>query len=129
MDSRRAVRRSTAFIAAGMLVFSALMQAIFLIIGKWTLPVLFGNLLSGTVSVLNYWLLFCSVAKSAETEDEDRRKQIVKLSHIFRYLMIAAALAVGLLIPRAFSVWTVILPYFFPRIVMLFFPLFQSKID
>ena len=41
------VLKETGYIAAWVLVFSALTQAIFLMIGKWDITVLLGNLLSG----------------------------------------------------------------------------------
>lgn len=129
MDNNQAVRKSTVYIAAWTLIFSALTQSVFLIIGKWNLTVLFGNLLSGGVSLLNFWLLCRTVVKAAAIEDDKDRRQRAKVSQIYRFLMIIAALGVGLLIPKVFSPWTVVIPIFFPRIAMFFLPLFKNKLD
>ena len=59
----------TKFIGAWMLIFSALMQAVFLIIGKWDYTVLLGNLLSGVAGIISFFVLgltikvHCSMAK------------------------------------------------------------------
>ena len=129
MDNRRAVRKSTLYIAAWTLIFSALTQAIFLIIGKWNFRVLTGNLLSGSLSVLNFWLMCLTVVRAAALEDDKERKTRAKVSRLYRFLLLIAGLAVGLLLPQAFNPWTVVIPIFFPRIAMLFLPLFQNKLD
>ncbi len=129
MDNKRAVRKSVAYIGIWVLILSVLMQSIFLIIGKWSLPVLFGNLLSSGVSLLNFWLMCHSIVKAAALEDDKERGQRAKVSRTYRFLLIVAILAVGLLIPTVFSPWTVVIPVFFPRIAMLFLPLFKDKLD
>ena len=53
----KAVRRETGYIAIWVLILSALMQAVFLIFNKWDYTVLLGNLLSGSVSLLNFLLM------------------------------------------------------------------------
>ncbi len=129
MDNRRAVRRSTLYIGAWTLIFSALMQAIFLIIGRWNLTVLLGNLLSAGVSVLNFWLMCVSIVRAAALEDDKDRKTRAKVSRLYRFLLIVAALAVGLLLPKVFDPWAVVIPVFFPRIAMLLLPLFKNQLD
>ena len=129
MDNRRAVRKSTLYIASWTLIFSALTQAVFLIIGKWDFRVLTGNLLSGSLSVLNFWLMCLTVVRAAALEDDKERKTRAKVSRLYRFLLLIAGLAVGLLLPQAFNPWTVVIPIFFPRIAMLFLPLFQNKLD
>ena len=129
MDNNRAVRKSTLYIASWTLILSALTQSVFLIIGRWELTVLFGNLLSAGVSVLNFWLMCRSIVKAAAFEDDKDRRQRAKVSRIYRFLMIIVALGIGLLLPKVFSPWTLVIPLFFPRIAMLFLPLFQNKLD
>ena len=47
------VRKETAFMAAWTLIFSAILQAVFLVIGKWNYTVLLGNLLSAAAVILS----------------------------------------------------------------------------
>ena len=47
--------KETIFVASVTLVLSALMQSVFLIIGKWDYDVLLGNLLGGVAAVLNFF--------------------------------------------------------------------------
>lgn len=129
MDNNQAVRKSAAYIGIWMLILSALAQSVFLIIGKWDFTVLLGNLLSGGISFLNFWLMCRTIVKAAAIEDDAERKQRAKVSRIYRFLMMIAALGTGLLLPQAFSPWTVVIPIFFPRIAMLFLPLFKDKLD
>ena len=129
MDNKRAVRKSTAYIATWTLILSALTQSVFLVIGKWDLTVLFGNLLSAGLSILNFWLMCVSIVKAAAMEDDKDRRQRAKVSRIYRFLMMIVVLGVGLLLPKVFSPWTVVIPIFFPRIAMLFLPLFKNKLD
>ena len=52
--SDKVIKKETRFIAVWELILSAAMEAVFLIIGKWDYTVLLGNLLSGSVAVLNF---------------------------------------------------------------------------
>ena len=51
------VRKETLYIGVAVLILSALMEAVFLIIGKWDYTVLLCNLLSGCAAVLNFFLM------------------------------------------------------------------------
>ena len=117
--------KETVYIAAWMLILSALTEAVFLIIGKWDYTVLLGNLLSGGVSVLNFLLMGMAV-QSALGKEEKEAKQTVRASMTLRTLMLFAAVALGVLLP-VFSTWTVIIPLFFPRLAIVFRPLFEKK--
>ena len=51
------VKKETLFVGGVTLILSMLMQSVFLIIGRWDLSVLFGNLLGGVIGVLNFFFL------------------------------------------------------------------------
>ena len=55
------VRRETIYICIWTFIFSVLMQAVFLLLGKWALSVLFGNVLSASLSILNFFLMALTV--------------------------------------------------------------------
>ena len=81
----KAVRRETGYIAIWVLILSALMQAVFLIFNKWDYTVLLGNLLSGSVSLLNFLLMGLTI-QSATSKDEAQAKQQMRLSQTLRML-------------------------------------------
>ena len=88
------------------------MEAVYLVIGKWGLPVLFGNLLGGTVGILNFFLMGLGL-QSALNKDEKGAKATVSFSHTMRFLLIAAVIVVSVLVD---SIWIV------PTVLSLFFP-------
>ncbi len=64
------VRRETIYIAVWVGILSLLMEAVFLIIGKWDYTVLLGNLLSGAVAVGNFFLMGYTVQKAVDHEQK-----------------------------------------------------------
>jgi len=121
------VKKETKYIAFCVVILSVLMQAVFLIVGKWDYTVLLGNLLSGAVSVLNFFLLGLTVQK-ALTKEEKEAKNIMKLSQTYRFLMLIAVVGIGAALP-CFNILAVVIPVFFPRIAISVRPLFDSKIN
>ena len=117
------VLKETGFMTAWVLIFSAVMQAIFLVIGKWDLKVLYGNLLGGAAVIGNFFAMALMVQK-AVSQDEKGAKQTLRASNAVRMLGMFAVLAVGVLLP-VFSTWTVIIPFIFPRLIVAFRPLFD----
>ncbi|MGM9681242.1 MAG: hypothetical protein ACI3XR_07030 [Eubacteriales bacterium] len=129
MDNRKVVQKSTLYILCWTLILSLLMQSVFLVIGKWNLPVLFGNLLSAAAAVLNFWWYATALAHAAGVEDEKLQRQKVRTSFVLRRVMYVAVAALGLLLPKVFSPFAVIIPLFFPPIAQMFFPLFKNMRD
>ena len=111
-----AVRRETVYISLWSFIFSALMQAVFLLSGKWDLAVLFGNLLSVSVSILNFFLMGLSVQKAVQ-KDEKEAKDTLKLSQSLRMLMLFLAVGAGVYFPL-FNDLSVLIPLIFPRIAI-----------
>lgn len=110
------VLKETKFIALSVLILSALMEAVFLIIGKWDITVLFGNLLGGGFAILNFFLMGLTVQK-AVTLEEKEAKNSVKVSQLYRNFMLLAAAALGVSL-SCFNTWAAIIPLFFPRIAI-----------
>ena len=108
-----------------MLIFSVLMEAVFLVIGKWDYTVLLGNLLSGTAAVLNFFLMGLGVQASLGMEEKDARTRM-KVSMTYRFLLMGAVIALGILLPCFHSV-AAVLPVFFPRLAVLLRALFDKK--
>lgn len=121
----KTVLKETKFIAASVLIFSALMQSFFLIIRMWDYTVLLGNLLSGTTAVLNFFLMGLTV-QNAVLKTEENAKKSIKLSQSLRTLMLFCAAALGVGLP-CFNVAASLIPLFFPRIAIAFRPLVSGK--
>ena len=70
------VIKETKYVAIWVLMLSALMQAVFLVIGRWDYTVLLGNLLSGSAVILNFFLMGIGIQRALEKEErEDIRKR------------------------------------------------------
>lgn len=121
------VKRETVYIGIAVAVLSALLQAVFLIIGKWDYTVLTGNLLSGFFAVLNFFLMGRTV-QSAVLKEEKEAKTAIKASQSLRLVMLFAVAAVGVLLP-CFHTLAVLIPLLFPRIAIALHPLFHKQID
>ena len=121
----KVVLRETAYISAWVLVFSSLLQAVFLIIGKWDMTVLLGNVYSDAAVILNFFLMGLSVQK-AVTKDEKDVKGYIKATGMFRLLGLFLITIVGVLLP-CFNLWAVIVPLFFPRVAIMLRPFVDKK--
>lgn len=143
------VRRETSFVALGTGILCVLMIGVFLILHRFDVSVLFGALLGGGFAILNFYLLAVGVQRAAgkaaedkaaetaaeadapneqsESEEEapdhkqpvnKRVKNTLQLSYTLRLLLTAAVAIVGVKLD-CFNTVAVILPLFFPRIVLM----------
>ena len=119
------VRRESIYVAGWIVLLSVLMQAVFIIIGKWDYTVLCGNLLGGAASFANFLLLGITVQKAVAME-EKQAANAMKLSQTLRLLMIFIAAVLGAVL-ECFNIWATIIPIFFVRIAIAFRPLFGKK--
>ncbi|MBP3266183.1 MAG: ATP synthase subunit I [Clostridiales bacterium] len=86
-----AIKNMTSYIALATLIMSELMEAVFLIIGRWDLPVLFGNLLGAGVGILNFFLMGLGLQKALDKDEKDA-KATVAFSHTMRFFLLALVL-------------------------------------
>lgn len=119
------VKRMTGYIAACVLVLSALMEAVYLVIGAWDPTVLWGNLLGGAVAVLNFFLMGLTIQRSLTFSEEDAKK-LIRVSQSLRMLMILVFCAIGAAAP-CFDLLAVALPQFFPRIGTMLWPKLEKR--
>ncbi|MBE6730369.1 MAG: hypothetical protein E7564_01620 [Ruminococcaceae bacterium] len=123
----KVVLKETKYIALWVIIFSLIMEAVFLIINKWDYTVLLGNLLSATVGVLNFFLMGLGVQK-AVMQEEKEAKQTMKVSNLMRTFLLFVAAVIGVTV-SVFNNWAVIIPLFFPRVAILLRPLFDKRKD
>ena len=118
------VRQETVYIASLVLIFSVLMQAVFLLIGKWDYTVLLGNVLSAVAAVGNFLLLGLTVQRAVAKEEKDAR-QLMKLSQTYRLLGLLVVAVIGFALP-VFHPLAVVIPLLFPRVAIAMRPLFKK---
>lgn len=106
------VLKETKYIALVVLILSALMEAVFLIIGKWDYTVLLGNLLGGGVGILNFFLMGLGLQKALDKGEAKDARATANFSHTMRNFMIIVVLAVGVLL-NCFNTVAVIVSLFF----------------
>lgn len=119
------VRRETLYITVWTLLFTALMEAVWLIIGRWTLPVLWGGLFGAFFAVLNFLLMGLTVQKAVGKEEKDAAN-LMRLSQAGRMLLLVLAGVAAALIPFI-DLIAALIPLFFPRIAVAARPLFDRK--
>lgn len=110
-----AIKRDIKYIALVVVILTVLMEAIFLIIGKWDLTVLFGGLLGAATATLNFVLMALGIQKSLEKEEKDA-KSAMKVSHAMRMLMMAVICAIAALLPGVFNLAATVIPLLFPSL-------------
>lgn len=118
------VRRETLYIAACVLVLSVVMELVFLALQMWDVSVLWGNLLGGAAAVLNYFLMGLTI-QHAVGMDAKHAASKMHVSQVLRMLMILLMGILGIALP-AFHVVALLVPLFFPRIAIMFRPLFKG---
>jgi len=92
-----AIKKETVYIALVVLILSALMESVYLIIGRWDLSVLFGNLLGASAGILNFFFMGLGL-QNALGKDSKQAKTTVSFSHTMRYLMMAAVIVIAFLV-------------------------------
>lgn len=120
------VKKETLYIAYWVLIFSAVMEAVFLIIGKWDIYVLLGNILGGGTGVLNFLLLGITVQK-AVNKDEKEAKNFMKASQGLRTFMLFVIAALGAAL-SVFNIWSTLISLLFPRLAIAISPLVRKGV-
>ena len=121
------VVRETYYIFTFTIILSVFMEAVFLIIGKWDLTVLFGNILGAAAAVGNFLLLGLTV-QSAVLKEEKEARNLIKLSQTLRFFLLIAVAVVGYLVP-IFNPIAVVIPLLFPRVAIALRPLVMKNKD
>ena len=119
------VLKETKYIALWVVILSALMEAVFLIIGKWDYTVILGNALTAVASVINFLLMGITI-QNALGKEEKEAKTAMKVSQLYRMLLLLIVVIIGVVAP-CFNIWAVIIPVFFPRVAIAIRPLFGER--
>lgn len=119
------VLKETKYISFWVLILSLLMQAVFLVIGKWDFSVLLGNILTSFAVIVNFLLMGITVQNALEKEEKEA-KSLMRMSQMYRFLFLLVVIVVGVVL-SCFNTWAVIIPVFFPRIAVMFRPVFDKN--
>lgn len=116
-----AVKKETLRIAIGTVILSVVMELVFVLLGKWDLSVLWGNLLGAFTAVMNFFLMAQTVVKCVSLPP-DKAALKIRASQGGRLIAMAAIAALGGLLP-CFNLYATVIPLLFPRIVIMFWQL------
>ncbi len=105
-------------IIAGLAILELITIAVFAVIGKFDLRVIWGALWGSAVMILYYFLLARAVTKAASGDPEDAKKRI-QASYSARMLLLIALMGAGLYLATSLELinWVpMLLAVIFPRI-------------
>lgn len=114
------VRKETGYVALWILILSAVMQAVFLIIGKWHYAVLIANLISAAAGVLNFLFMGISLQKSLTKEPKDAAL-FMRGSAAGRFCVLAVITVLNVLLAKSLhfpAIFAALIPLIFPRIAI-----------
>ena len=125
-----AVKKETGYIAVWVILLSLVMEAVFLLIHKWDLSVLFGNIGGAAVATGNFLLLALiatrAMNRAVEKGKPEEAAARVKATATLR-LLGCALLCVLLIAVCGTNVYATLIPLLFPRIGIAFRPLIDRK--
>lgn len=119
MKLQEATKRETLHILVGAAALAGAENIVYLLLGKWSLPVGLGSLFGAAVAVLNFFLLALTVQKAAASGEEKQAKLQMQLSYSLRMLLMLGVLVLGFVLPVFDGVATA-LPLLFPRLTIFF---------
>lgn len=128
MDVHKFVLKETGIIAVGQGICVAVMLAVFALIGKFDMTVLFGGIIGAVIAVLNFFFMAIGVdaaADRASEQDIKGGKAKIRSSYLLRILLLFVGLFVlvksgwcnpfALVVPLAFVRPTITVAEFFRK--------------
>ena len=125
-----AVKKETGYIAAWVILLSLILEAVFLLIRKWDLSVLFGNIGGAAAAIGNFFLMALIATRAVERAVEKGKPEEaaarVKATATVR-LLGCLGLCVILVAVFKTNVYATLIPLLFPRIGIAFRPMIDRK--
>ena len=121
-----AVKKETGYIALWVILLSVIMEAVFLILRKWDLSVLLGNLGGAVAAVGSFFLLAVTVSRAVASGKPEQASQRVKASAGLRLIGMGGVCALLIGVART-NVYATVIPLLFPRIGLMFRPAIDRK--
>ena len=129
IESRKIVLRETALIAAGEFICCAIMVGVFALIGKFTLPVLWGALIGGVLTVANFFVMAVGTSLAADKAQDDNvsaGKNLLRGSMGLRFVVLFVVLF-AFAKSGICNIWSLVLPLVFVRPVLMLSEFFRKK--
>ena len=130
MESRKAVYKELAVIAAGEVVLSAAMVGTFAALGYFTWNVLWGAIVGYLIMIANHFFLAVTVtlaADRAQKGDVKQAQSMIQISGTVRLVAMGAAALIA--IKLGCNVLAVLLPLLFIRPILMLAEFFGKKGD
>lgn len=124
MKIDKTVIKETKYTAVFVVIFSCLMQAVYLCLGYWDYTILLGNLWGALLAVGNHFAMGLYVQKAVSQEPDDAKKTI-KNSMSIRLAIMMLLMIIGMLIP-VFNPIAVAIPLIFPSFAIYLRPLLDK---
>ncbi len=121
----KTVEKETKYIITFVVIFSVLMQAIFLILGDWSYKVLLGNIYGAAMAIGNFFAM-CLYIQKAVSQEEKEARQTIKASQSLRFAALVLFSGIGVVIP-VFNWITVVVPLVFPSFAIYLRPLIDKN--
>ena len=103
MDSRKIVYRETGVIAIGVVICSAVMLAVFALLGRFDTSVLLGGIIGSLMAIVNFFLMAMNASMAADKavkQDVKGGRALVQVSYLVRlaviFLILLACVKSGL---------------------------------
>ena len=121
-----AVRKETGYIVFWVILLSVLMEAVFLIIRKWDLSVLLGNLGGAAAAVGSFFLLAVTVSRAVSSGKPEEAAKRVKASAGLRLIGMGGICALMIGVFHT-NVYATVIPLLFPRVGLMFRPMIDKS--
>ena len=121
-----AVKKETGYIVFWVILLSVLMEAVFLIIRKWDLSVLLGNLGGAAAAVGSFFLLAVTVSRAVSSGKPEEAAKRVKASAGLRLIGMGGICALMIGVFHT-NVYATVIPLLFPRVGLMFRPMVYRK--
>ena len=128
MNDKKQLYREILWLSVAELLAAGLMVGVFALLGKFSLPVLFGALLGAALACLNYLLMALSVNLAADRAEQGNvaaGKGIMSASMFLRYGLMLGGLALGVLALKLHPLAST-LPLVFAHLLLLLGEFFRK---
>ncbi len=120
-EEKQAVSEFLKAVVIGVAACEAIAVLVFLIIGQFSLPVLFGAIYGGIAMIIYYFMMAKGITSAAKESDPDVAKKRIQLSYTQRLFVLVILYGIGLFLYAEFGIinWiTLALSLFYPRIAL-----------
>ena len=125
-----AVKKETGYIAAWVILLSLIMEAVFLLLRKWDLSILFGNLGGAAAATGNFFLMALiatrAMNRGVESGKPEEAAARVKATTMTR-LLGCVLLCVLLIAVFKTNVYATLIPMLFPQVGVVFWSATEKK--